>query len=150
MFCFLCHSRVFSRVTRKPRTKSEQKWGEIKSKVLLLSRGTLSLVSLSPHVRRLANICLPSKNFDHIKKCVFSEKEEFRVGGVGRGRRGDSLGKRKKKKKRGTEWGTVKGVPFQLFHNSWVHVWSRTLHGVNDEQIQEVEPGVGCSWWGLN
>lgn len=86
-------------------------------------------------------------NFDHIKKCVFSEKEELELGELA-GEEGETVwGKRKqkKKKKRGTEWGTVKGVPFQLFPNSWLHVRSQALHGVDDEQIQEVEPGVGCS-----
>lgn len=34
---------------------------------------------------------------------------------------------------------------FQLFHNSEFMRWSQTLHGVNDEQIQEVEPGGGAA-----
>lgn len=74
---------------------------------------------------------------------------ELGGGGVGRGRRGDSQGKAKKKKKKGrhrmrnSERGSA--PKFQLFHNSEFMCWSQTLHGVNDEQIQEVEPGGGCS-----
>lgn len=53
--------------------------------------------------------------------CLFckGEKEELGVGGVGRGRRGDSLGGE------GTEWGTVKGALLQSSSISqlWIHVW---------------------------
>lgn len=54
--------------------------------------------------------------------CLFckGEKEELGVGGVGRGRRGDS-----RVGGGGTEWGTVKGALLQSSSISqlWIHVW---------------------------
>lgn len=93
MFC--------SRVAREPRMKKvSRSEGRVNLRFFFYhEEHTLAGVARSTCWASRKHL-LAEWNFDHIKKCVFSEKEELRVGGVGRGRRGDSLGRRGKKKKK--------------------------------------------------